>query len=313
MTGAKKTITFKSSSGLCDIFAEVYYPEKSGDIKAVIQIAHGMAEHHERYEDFISFLNDNGYAVFINDHLGHGKSVSSDSELGFFGKKAGYIYLVDDMKQLHDMAKEEFPDIPYILFGHSMGSFLARLFCERYGDTVDGAVFCGTSGPNSLASVGLPLIKAIASIKGDHYRSKFIDNMSFGSYNKKINPQRTSFDWLTSREDIIDQYIADPYCGFLFTTCGYRDLVTLIILVNRADWYTSVPSDLPVYIISGDADPVGNYGKGVTEVYRNLIDSNHSNVTMKLYAGDRHEILNEKDNKDVYNDILSWIKTVTDI
>ncbi len=312
MTGTKKALTFKSSSGLSDIFAEVYYPDKSITVKGVLQIAHGMAEHHERYENFIEFMNNNGYAVFINDHLGHGKSVSSDSELGYFGKKAGYLYLVEDMKTLHDIARDEFPHIPYILFGHRMGSFLARLYCERYGDTLTGAIFCGTSGPNPLASVGLPLIKAMVKTKGDHYRSTFIDKMCFGSYNKKIVPQRTSFDWLTTRDDIVDEYIADPYCGFLFTTCGYRDLISLIIIVNRSDWYTSIPAELPIYLISGDEDPVGNYGKGITEVYHGLMDTNHSDVSMKLYSGDRHEILNEKDSDDVYNDIIKWVKSITD-
>lgn len=310
MTGTKKTYSFPSTSGLCDIYAWGYFPDDSVPAKGIVQIAHGMAEHHERYEDFIRYLNENGYVVFMNDHLGHGKSVANDDELGFFGKRAGYIHLVEDMKKLTEIAKHEYPDLPFILFGHSMGSMLARLYTERYGSELQAAIYCGTAGPNPAAQPGIAIVKAIKSLKGDHYRSKFIDKLAFGSYNKKIKPQRTPFDWLTSDGAIVDQYIADPYCGFLFTTCGYQDLMELIVVINRADWYTTVPVDLPMYLVAGDADPVGNYGKGIREVYQGLIDSKHNDVVMKLFTGDRHEILNEKDKKEVYQSILGWINTV---
>ena len=310
MIAEKKTYTFKSTSGLCDIFAEGYFPNDKNEIRGIIQIAHGMAEHHERYEDFISFLNDNGFAVFINDHLGHGKSVSDDSQLGFFGTKKGYIHLVEDMKQLTDIAVSEIPDKPLIIFGHSMGSFLARLYSERYGNDIDAAIFCGTSGANPAAPMGISIVKTIIKTKGTHYKSKLIDKLAFGTYNSRIKPQRTSFDWLTSVDSVVDDYIADPYCGFLFTACGYRDLMELMVVINRPDWYTSVPQNLPVYLIAGDEDPVGNYGKGIKQVYLNLIDSKHTDVSMKLFSGDRHEILNEKDKDDVYRNVVAWINTV---
>lgn len=310
MTGTKKTYSFPSTSGLCDIFAWGYFPDDSVQVKGIIQIAHGMAEHHERYEDFIRYLNENGYVVFMNDHLGHGKSVANDGELGFFGKRAGYIHLVEDMKKLTEIAKRECPDLPFILFGHSMGSMLARLYTERYGNELQAAIYCGTAGQNPAAQPGIAIVKAIRSLKGDHYRSKFIDKLAFGSYNKKIKPQRTPFDWLTSDDAVVDRYIADPYCGFLFTTSGYQDLMGLIVVINRADWYTAVPENLPIYLVAGDADPVGNYGKGIKEVYQGLIDSKHNDVVMKLFKGDRHEILNERDKKEVYKSILDWINTV---
>ena len=307
MTGVKKSYTFKSTSGLSDIFAEGYFPLQNIKPKGIIQISHGMAEHHERYEDFISYLNDNGYIVFINDHLGHGKSVADDKEPGFFGKHAGYIHMVEDMKKLSDIAKEECPGLPFVLFGHSMGSMLSRLYTERYGESLDAAVYCGTSGPNAAAQPGIVIVKLIQTLKGDHYRSKFIDKLAFGSYNKKINPQKTDFDWLTSVDGEVNKYIADPYCGFLFTTCGYKDLLNLTVVINRAEWYTSVPENLPIYVVSGGEDPVGNYGKGIKEVYQNLIDSKHTNVSMKLFEGDRHEILNESNKAEVYKNILDWI------
>ena len=162
----KKQIIYASSSGLSDIFAEAYYPADNIDKRAVIQIAHGMAEHHERYEHFIEFLNNNGFVVYINDHLGHGKSVTSNNELGYFGKEDGYKYLVKDMKKLTEIAKEENPGLPFILFGHSMGSMLARLYSEKYGDKLNGVIYCGTTGPNAAAGMGIALTKVISKLKG---------------------------------------------------------------------------------------------------------------------------------------------------
>ncbi len=307
MNMIKKQYSFKSGTGLCDIFAEGYFPA-DGKVKAVIQIAHGMAEHHKRYEDFIGYLNEKGFAVYINDHLGHGKSVANENELGFFGKENGHISLVDDMKKLTDIAKAENPDLPFILFGHSMGSMLSRIYTEKYGTGLNGVVYCGTTGPNSAASMGLAITKLISKTKGDHYRSKFIDKLAFGTYNNKCKPQRTTFDWLTTEDDVVDEYIADPLCGFLFTANGYRDLMNMIVVISRADWYKSVPQNLPVFIISGEDDPVGAYGKGIKTVYENLLAAGHKNVKMKLYDDMRHEILNEDDKDDVYEDVVEWIE-----
>lgn len=310
MIANKNSFSFKSSSKLCDIHAYSYFPDKNVELKGVIQIAHGMAEHHERYEDFVDFLNSNGYAVYINDHLGHGKSVANDEELGYFGKSDGYLNLVSDMKKLTDIILKECPDVPVILFGHSMGSMLARVYTEKYGKNLKAAIYCGTCGSNPAAKPGIAIVKTIAKLKGDHHRSEFINKLAFGTYNKKCTPKRTAFDWLTTDNDIVDKYIGDPYCGFLFTTYGYRDLMSMIVTINRSDWYTSVPLELPIYLIAGEDDPVGNYGKGVKEVYNYLVDTKHTDVSIKLFSGDRHEILNEKDKNDVYKNILSWLNTV---
>lgn len=309
MISNKYTFTFTSSSKLANIYACRYTPAENIKPKAVIQIAHGMAEHHERYEEFIEFLTSNGYAVYINDHLGHGKSVKETSELGYFGENNGYLHLVEDMKILTEIAKADYPELPVILFGHSMGSMLARLYSEKYGKLLKGAVYCGTTGANAAAGVGIAIIKTISKFKGDHYRSKFINNLAFGTYNNKTE-KRTTFDWLTTNNATVDKYIADPLCGYLFTTNGYRDLLTLMQVISRNDWYTSVSKELPIYLIAGDADPVGAYGKGVQSVYQGLVDTNHNDVSIKLYNGDRHEILNEKDKSDVFNDILNWIETL---
>lgn len=309
MVANKTSFRFESSSKLAEIYCCKYFPADS-QVNGIIQIAHGMAEHHERYEDFIEFLVTNGFGVYINDHLGHGKSVASDDELGYFGEEKGYKKLTKDMKKLNDIIHKENPDVPVILFGHSMGSMLARLYCEKYGDSVNAAIYCGTAGFNPAAKAGIAIVNAIARLKGSHHRSEFINKLAFGTYNKRFAPARTAFDWLTSDNEIVDKYIADPYCGFLFTAYGYRDLMMLIDVINRSEWFTSVPCELPIYLIAGAADPVGNYGKGVEEVYRRLIDTNHTDVSIMLFDGDRHEILNEKDKAEVYNNVLLWINSV---
>ena len=306
----KKAFTFRSSSDLSDISAYSYSPASDCTVSGVIQIAHGMAEHHERYEDFIQTLNNNGYIVYINDHLGHGKSVKGDSELGYFGKEKGYLNLVDDMKLLTDIIKKENPGLPVVLFGHSMGSMLARLYAAKYGNELSGVIYCGTCGANPAAFAGIAIVNIIAKIKGDHYRSKLVNNLAFGTYNNRFKPQRTAFDWLTTDNAIVDKYILDPYCGYLFTANGYRDLMELIVEINKKEWYESVPKKLPTLLIAGEDDPVGNYGKGIHEVCNKLNDAGIKNADIRLFPGDRHEILNEKDKDDVYGYVLKWISEV---
>lgn len=304
----KKEYTFSSSSGLSDIHALSYAPD-NGDVKAIIQISHGMAEHKERYEDFAGFLTSKGFAVFINDHLGHGQSVADESELGYFGEKDGFRDIVSDLKSLTDIAKAEYPDVPFFIFGHSMGSFLARSYCEKYSAHIDGAIFCGTSGTNPGAGIGAMLSSFIAKKKGSHYRSEFIDTLAFGNYNKRFEG-RTKYDWLTRDETVVDKYIDDPLCGFLFTAAGYRDLFTLLKSVSVKAWYDSLPYSLPILLISGALDPVGDYSKGVAQVYKDLKDTGHKDVTLKLYDNSRHEILNEISKEVVYADVADWVKNV---
>ena len=306
MTSNKTEFTFRSSSDLSDIFAFKYTPADNTKPKAVIQLAHGMAEHHERYEDFIAYLTSEGYAVYINDHLGHGKSVSNENELGYFGQNKGYLNLVEDMKKLTEIAKNDYPDLPFILFGHSMGSMLSRLYSEKYGTTLTGAIYCGTTGANPAAYAGIAIINTITKFKGDHHRSNFVNNLAFGTYNNKT-AKRTSFDWLTTDDSIVDKYIADPLCGFLFTTNGYKDLLTLMLEISRKDWFTSIPVNLPVYLIAGDSDPVGAYGKGPRYIYKHLLLSG-ADADLKLYEGARHELFNESCREEAFADILKFLE-----
>ena len=310
LMAVKKEFYFPSVSGLADIHACSFFPENKESVRAVIQIAHGMAEHLERYEKFAGVLCDNGFAVYINDHLGHGKSVKNDDELGYFGEKDGWKNFVDDAHQLMQIAKKENPSKPYIFFGHSMGSFVSREFSKRFANDLAGAVFCGTAGPNPAAGVGIALAKLIGKTKGSHYRSKLIDSIAFGSYNKQFEG-RTAFDWLTRDNDEVDKYIADKYCGFLFTAYGYRDMFSLLSRVSEKKWAQEYSKELPVLLISGSKDPVGANGKGVEQVYNMLKNAGKTNVTMHLYEDARHEILNESKCFDkVCKDVIDWADSI---
>lgn len=309
MAYQKTEFSFPSTSGLANIHAVKYIPV-GVEVVAVLQIAHGMAEHLERYEGFIEALSKEGIAVYINDHLGHGRSVSSENEKGYFGE-LGYKNLVADCVKLTELAKEDYPSIPYIVFGHSMGSFIMRAYCAEHSGNIDGAIFCGTGGANPAAGIGIAITKMIQRSKGDHYRSNFINNLAFGAYNKRFEG-RTPFDWLTKDNDQVDKYIADPECGYLFTTNGYIGLFSALKNTNSKDWYKAVPASLPIYLIAGEDDPVGNYGIGVSDVYNRLLDTGHTDVDISLYPNARHEILNESDTFDkVVTDVLAFIKRVS--
>ena len=188
-----------------------------------------------------------------------------------------------------------------------MGSFIARLYISQFSSFVDGAIICGTAGSNPLIDFASLLTTLVYKIKGEFYRSSFINKLMFGSYNKKYKTVRTNSDWITKDEAIVDKYVNDEYCTFIFTTSAFCDLVKLLKTVSSDSWYNAIPKNLPIFLISGDMDPVGNYGKGILEVERRLKERNLEDLTTKLYKDDRHEILNETDRQIVYQDILNWI------
>lgn len=298
---------FTSTTGTGEIFARSFVPSNPREVKAVVQVVHGMAEHGERYRAMAYYLAYHGYAVFLHDHAGHGKSVQDSGELGYFGEKDGWSCLVRDTRILTLKAADKYPNRPIFLLGHSMGSFVARAYCAQFGRDLKGAVFCGTSGENPGAAAGIALAGLLEKFKGDHYRSPFIDHIAFGAFNKKYDNPRTPFDWLSRDEQEVDWYIKDPLCGFRFTTVGYKDLFTLLKSVSEKSWYKSVPKKLPMLLISGSMDPVGAYGKGVRQVNSDLKKSGHEDVTLKLYDGARHELFNETNAKDVLKDLVHWL------
>lgn len=300
-----KEYSYPSKSGLCEIKAWQWYPD-DGEVKAVLQIHHGMAEHCGRYKSCIDAFVKMGYAVFMNDMINHGKSNKKFDELGYFGDKDGYKDIIADAKILMDIAKKEYPSKPYIISGHSMGSLVMRCFINEYGNCFDGAVFIGTSGTNPLAKISISISSLIGLFKGKLYKSEFLYKTGFSAYDKPFE-HRTSYDWGTRDKACVDDYMNDNYCGFKFTTCGYKDLAKLCIDCNSSDWFKNVGKDMPVLLISGSMDPVGNYEKGVKEVYNKLLETGHTNVKMKLYPEARHEILNELNKEEVYDEINRFI------
>lgn len=304
----RKEYSIPSKTGIGNVYARCWVP--ADGVKAVLQIAHGMAEHGERYEDFANYLCSFGFAVFVNDHIGHGKSASNDEELGYFGEIKGWDAFVEDERAFSEVIFKEYPATPLIFFGHSMGSFIAREYIRRYGrdERITAAVFCGTSGTNPASAMAIKIADTVIKLKGSKHYSKLINNIAFAPYNAKTE-KRTAFDWLSTDTAQVDKYIADKHCGFLFTAAGYKDLFTILTRVSGKDWYREMPEEIPVLLIAGEDDPVGAYGKGVKQVYNDLIKAGKKDVSLKLYPGMRHEILNEINNIVVYGDIAAWVKS----
>ena len=302
----RKEYTIPSKSGVADVYARCWVPADGP--KALFQITHGMAEHGERYEDLAAYLCGQGFAVLAQDHVGHGKSVKSDDDLGYFGENGGWDAFVEDARSFTVLLEEEYPDLPLIFYGHSMGSFIAREYIRRYGTDprIKGAFICGTSGKNPAVGVAIKLADVIAKAKGSRFKSNFINNLGFGTYNKKVADPRTPFDWLSCDPAQVDKYIADPYCGYLFTAAGYKDLFTILSKVSGKDWFAQVNPKLPILLIAGEEDPVGAYGAGVKQVYNDLKAAGKQDVTLKLYPGMRHEIHNEVGKETVYADLAAW-------
>ena len=298
---------FPSATGTGDIFARKYMPD-NGEFDTVLVIHHGMAEHQERYRGFIEFLCSNKVAVYMHDMANHGKSNTDYQEAGWFGEKDGYKGLIEDFRHNVKLAQKENPGKKIIVMGHSMGSFICRLYTGWYPDDgYAGAIYMGTGGPNPIAGMGKTMASAIGAIKGKKHKSRTIDKMAFGSYGKNFEG-RTNFDWLTRDKAIVDRYIQDPYCGFLFTVQGMKDLITVNMACNEDSWFESVRKDLPILVCSGALDPVGGDSKGIEAVKEKLLQTGHTRVTVKLYPECRHEILNEINKDEVMADILQWIK-----
>ena len=304
----KVEFKFRSTGDTVDIRAVKYIPES--EPKAILQIAHGMVEFIDRYEDFAKFLCDKGFLVTGNDHIGHGGSVNNEDEWGYFTKENGNQVLLDDIYELTKITKKEYPNKPYFLLGHSMGSFYGRQYLCEHGNELDGAIIMGTGlEPLMTVKAGMMVCKLIASFKGWKYRSNLVNNMAFGAYNKKFEPTRTRADWLTKDEKIVDYYINEPRCSFQFTLNGYYNMFSGIARLHDETYLNKMPKDLPILFVSGQDDPVGSFGKEVEESAQSVKKIGCKNVEVKLYPNDRHEILNETDKKQVYEDLHNWLIT----
>lgn len=310
----RKEFTFPAKGDGHLLYGCVWVADGFEKYKAIVQIAHGMEEHILRYEGFASFLAKQGFLVCGNDHTGHGRSIEHFQDRGFFGEEEGsWQYLVEDMRYVMTFVQKHFPDLPHFLIGHSMGSFLAREFVTRWGEELTGAVFMGTSGGNPFLDIGILLSKEGVKRKGAKERGYAVNRLAFGTFNIKFLPKRTDYDWLSSVPEAVEAFIKDDKCGFVFTYAGYRELFLLLKEVSSSQWAECVPKKLPMLLISGKEDPVGDYGKGVERVYHWLKDAGCEKVQIKLYDGGRHEILHETFYRQVYRFLLRWFYEVLDM
>ena len=299
------------SAGSGRILARKWFPDTQP--KAIVQIVHGIAEHTLRYDDYASWLNEQGIAVVAEDHMGHGGSVGEEGIVGYF--HGGWFAAVEDTYQLMRRTMEQYPGVPYILFGHSMGSFMARTILAKYPDSgIAGCIICGTAWqPGALLTVAMPLCKAMCRNGGDKKPSEPLKKIMFGAYNNKVEHKRTENDWLTRDDRIVDAYNADPLCGFTATAGLYRDMLTGIYYIQKQEALNAMDKYTPILFTAGSADPVGDYGKGVQKAYEMFCGAGMTDVSIKLYPMCRHEILNELNNSCIYEDILRWIEAKTGI
>ncbi len=304
----EETFSFTSTDGE-KIHVYKWLPEEKQPW-LILHIIHGMAEHAARYRDFAHFLTNNGIAVYAMDLRGHGKTAGTPDRYGFFAPKNGWRRVLKDIHSLNSIISSLHKGLPIVIFGHSMGSLFTRAYIAKYPDTADGAILSGTSGQGGpLIAIG----KAIAAIqglfKGKRKKSYLLNNMTFKDYNKPFKPAKTDFDWLSRDEEQVKKYVADPWCGEVVSNRFYYDLLSLVSYINKPEVYLTTPKDMPLLFIAGDQDPVGDFGKGVKKVFNKYVKSGQKNTTIKLYPGGRHEMLNEINRDEVYEDILNWLKT----
>ncbi len=285
----------------------VYVPE--GEIKAIVQVVHGMEEHIGRYDPFLRFLAQRGFLAFGYDHLGHGRTAIKSEELGFFARKNGDQILVDDVHAFFSQIKAQYPGHTFILFGHSMGSFIARLVAAQYGSELDGLILSGTGSANSAVGAGLAVSRLVRLLRGSHYVSDRLEGIAFTKYNDRF-PEQDDYAWLTRNPEIRAAYAADPFCNFHFSVSALQDLARLNRRCNAPACFEATPAELPIFLISGAEDPVGDYGEGVKKVMRAYERRGIAHLSMKLYDGCRHELLNELNQEEVYADILSFLYSI---
>lgn len=302
----KKDFYYSSRDQVTKIHGIAWIPKH---VRAVLQINHGMQEYIDRYDSFARFLAGRGILVIGNDHLGHGASVQQYDRHGYFHDGNGNECIIGDIHRLRKMTQKRFKDVPYFMLGHSMGSFLTRQYITKFGEGLAGVIIMGTGHAEPLELLGgRVLCRLVGSLKGGEYRSALIDKIAMGDYNKPFEPGESGVEWLTKDRATIDKYTADPWCTFMFSVNAYYHMLRGMTYMSNPEFVKRIPKDVPVFFVSGAMDPVGNFGKGVRKVYETFKEAGIQDVSIRLYDDDRHEILNETDRLEVYNDLYKWIR-----
>ncbi len=275
---------------------------------AAVQIIHGMAEHSGRYNKFANFLTKRGFVIFAHDHPGHGKT--DTDQLGFVAENKGFELLVQTVDDVNRLITESHPDLPLIMFGHSMGSFLLQRYLQIHSTEPNAVIYSGSNGkPPFMLNIGILISSILKKIFGAQAKSPLLETLSFGAYNKKFRPNRTEFDWLSSDTEMVDLYMDDPLCGFTCTTSFYHQLFTGIKSIHSHTPFSDHSNEIPILVLSGDSDPVSNMGKGIFSLEKCIRNSGIIDLEAQLYPGGRHEMLNETNREDVMDSILKWIET----
>jgi len=309
---------YPSSDGTTQIRTLLWEPDNlegaGANARGLLQILHGMAEHIGRYRGFAEFCTEHGFIVYGHDQIGHGKSVVSQEQWGHMPKN-GKELLIKDTHNLRLLVQERFSaagsegSLPLVMFGHSMGSFVLRLYLAQYGEGVAAAIICGTGQLSPMLSSGGSLLaRLLSTTRGDEYRSPLLHSLSVGAYSKQIANARTPLDWLSTDASVVDEYIASPDCGFMFDAAATVALTSLTGSMVKREVVAAVPTSIPLLFIAGSEDPVGEKGAGVKRAEQLFRDTGHTDETLILYEGMRHEVLNEKDNQRVCSDILNWLE-----
>ena len=286
----------------------IYEPE--GEIRAVVQVSHGMCEYVGRYEEYAEHLCSCGIVLAGNDHPGHGESAATAEDLGYFAKENGVDLAIEGLKTMSSLLLDRYEGKPLILLGHSMGSFLCRLYLTKYSENLAGAIIMGTGGPGAPTGAGIALANLVALFRGERHRSKLLRSIQQSGYLKRCGKDALRTDWLTRDRAVVEKYNNDKYCNYIFTVSGYRDLFRMLEAVSTEEWAPNVPTDLPILLISGEDDPVGGYGRGVCAVAGALTHAGARKLSTVIIPGARHEVLNETDRNETYTVIDKWIDEV---
>ena len=303
-----KMVDFTLPSTASGRTLHAFYCEPDGPVRAVVQLSHGMVEFIDRYKPLAESLAAQGIAVTGNDHLGHGGSIRTKADYGYFAQPDGNRAVLDDLHRMTRLAKQRWPGVPYFLLGHSMGSFYARQYLCEWGGELDGAIIMGTGfQPKALVRLAKGICRVQAALFGWQHRSKLVERLSFAGYNNGLEG-RTTHDWLNRDAAEVDKYLADERCTFTFTVNAYYSMFSGILRLHDPAFVAQMPKDLPLLFLAGDADPVGERGKGVERAVQSLRDAGVQNMEVKFYPGARHELLVETNRREVFADIADWIE-----